>query len=95
MLKLLIEIDLGKPLLRGSNIKLETELVWVDFQYENLPNFYFYCGVVGHSERECAKKMEDSRNNVIYERQYGSWLRGQAAKRGKQEAPKEVKLVET
>lgn len=74
MLKLLVEIDLGKSLLRGSNITLETELVWVDFRYENLPNFCFYCGVVEHSERGCEKKMEDSRNNEICEGQYGQRL---------------------
>lgn len=39
--------------------------------------------------------MEDARNNVICEGQYGSWLRGQAARGGKQGAPQEVKLVGT
>lgn len=83
MLKLLTEIELGKPLLRGTKIRLDDQMVWVDFRYENLPIFYFYCGRIGHSERGCDHKMEDSRRNCINEGQYCSWLRAQQVKEGK------------
>lgn len=47
-MKLLVEIDLNKALLRGSKIKLDDEMIWVEFRYEQLPQFYFYCGKLGH-----------------------------------------------
>lgn len=56
VMKLLVDIDLGKPLLRGTKIKLETKTVWVDFRYEQLPTFCFYCRKVGHQERLCEEK---------------------------------------
>lgn len=55
-------------------------MVWVEFQYENLPTFYFYCG-----RRGCEHKIEDSRNNCICEGQYASWLRAQPIKGEKKE----------
>lgn len=48
MLKLLVEVKLDKPLLRETKIKMEKEVVWVDFKYEQLPTFCFYCGLIGH-----------------------------------------------
>lgn len=75
VLKLLVEVDLNKPLLRGIKIKLEDEQIWVDFSYEQLPMFCFYCGCIGHSERFCEMKMRDSRDGNVCEGQYGEWLR--------------------
>lgn len=34
ILKLFVEVDLEKPLLRGIKIRLEEASVWVDFKYE-------------------------------------------------------------
>lgn len=75
LLKLLVEINLNNPLLRGTKIKLENEMEWVDFQYEQLPSFCFYCGILGHQEKDCETKMTDSREDTICEGQYGEWLR--------------------
>lgn len=75
LLKLLVEIELDKASLRGTKIKLEGESYWVDFKYEMLPTFYFYCGIIGHSEKSCEMKMEDSRKSQVCEGQYGEWLR--------------------
>lgn len=47
-LKIFAEIDLNKPMMRGTKLKLDNESVWVDFRYEHLPIFCFYCGVIGH-----------------------------------------------
>lgn len=48
VLKILAEVQLNKPLLRGTKINQEEEMEWVDFKYEHLSGFYFYCGMVGH-----------------------------------------------
>lgn len=36
MLKLFVKVELDKPLLKGTKIKLENEFVSVDFRYEQL-----------------------------------------------------------
>lgn len=84
MLKLLVEIELNKPLLRGTKIKLDDELVWVDFRYEQLPNFCFYCRKIGHPEKNCERKMMDFRGNSICEGQYGGMAKSELTKRGKE-----------
>lgn len=39
----------------------------VMFKYEQLPFFFFYCRKIGHGEKMCGEKMQDSRNNVLVE----------------------------
>lgn len=56
MLKMLVVIELEKPLLKGAKIKLDDELVWVDFRYEHLPSFCFYYGRIGHPEKSYERK---------------------------------------
>lgn len=75
LLNLFVEINLDKPLMRGSKIKIKNEEVWVEFKYENLPVFCFYCGVVGHQERAWVVKLTDSREGKVCEGQYGEWMR--------------------
>ncbi|KAK6151112.1 hypothetical protein DH2020_016044 [Rehmannia glutinosa] len=69
-IKILVEVDLEKPLLRGTHIKLGEEAIWVEFKYENLQGFCFYCGKVGHMERGCLTKKEDINTNSINEGQF-------------------------
>lgn len=73
--KLLVEIDLMKPLIRGTKLRCKGDMKWVEFKYENLPIFCFYCGLVGHGKRKCARKIEDSKNLELHESQFGDWLR--------------------
>lgn len=75
IIKLLVDIKLDQPLMRGTKIKMEDKTVWVDFAYEHLPIFCFYCGYIGHPERSCQKKVNDARKNRICEGQYGDWMR--------------------
>lgn len=70
-LKILAEIDLNKPLLRGSKIQFQGKEVWVEFKYENLATFCFYCGRVGHAERTCSRRMCDAKERKVLEGQYG------------------------
>lgn len=73
--KLLVDVDLTKPLIRVTNISFEGEKRWVMFKYEQLPLFCFYCGKIGYRERNCGKKMTDSRISDMNKGQYGEWLR--------------------
>ncbi|CAA0840189.1 Unknown protein [Striga hermonthica] len=71
IVKILAEIRISEPLLRGTKIKLVTEEHWIEFRYENLLGFYFYCGRIGHSERQCEVKKDDIQRNVMKTEQYG------------------------
>ncbi|GER26493.1 gag-pol polyprotein, partial [Striga asiatica] len=48
----------------------------IEFKYENLLTFCFYCGKIGHNERQCESKREDLHRNVLRTWQFGEWLRG-------------------
>lgn len=43
-----VKLDVRRPLRRGMRLALnDHELVWVEFQYEKLPDFCFRCGLLG------------------------------------------------
>ncbi|KAM0837366.1 hypothetical protein ACQ4PT_061708 [Festuca glaucescens] len=42
----------------------------ISFKYEYLPDFCYYCGIIGHTEKACP-----TRNWREENRQYGPWLR--------------------
>lgn len=92
ILKLLVEIKLDCPLLRGSMITMGAEKYWVDFRYKQLPVFCFYCGTCGHQERSCIRKMDDAKEGIILEDQYGDWIRGSGATGGRKGGLGESKL---
>ena len=53
-LRVRINIDISKPLLRCSKLHYEGKWVgWVRLKYERLPNFCYWCGRVTHGERDC------------------------------------------
>lgn len=52
-------------------MKLADVLILVDFKYEKIPTFYFYCGILGHQKKYCGKKIEDAGKQMILEDQYG------------------------
>lgn len=49
--KILVELNLTKPLLRGTMLKYKHCELWVEFKYKLLPIFCFYCGIIGHKEK--------------------------------------------
>lgn len=74
-MKILASVNLEKPLLRGTKIQFSTKSVWVDFRYEHLAVFCYYCGRVGHLEKNCVLKRGDISSGSVKQDQYGEWLR--------------------
>lgn len=69
-----VSLDITKPLKRRMKIKRENgTFSWINFKYERLSTFCFVCGLIGHSDRDCAI-VYDNPAKVI-ERAYGVWLR--------------------
>lgn len=62
--KLLVEVYLTKPLVKGTKLRYNGKMRWVEFKYENLPLFCFYCGMVGHGERLCERKKRLPKNQI-------------------------------
>lgn len=60
ILKVKVHIDISKPIKKGANIGSRTDgVIWVNFRYEKLPQFCFYCGKVGHGEQGCSLSSSD------------------------------------
>ncbi|GER38816.1 RNA-directed DNA polymerase (reversetranscriptase)-related family protein [Striga asiatica] len=76
IVRILADINVLEPLPRGTFITLASEELWIDFRYENLLTFCFYCGRVGHNDRGCDLKKADIHNSSLSLGQYGEWLRG-------------------
>lgn len=49
------------------------EWSWVQFKYERLSTFCFVCGMLGHSDRDCAIMYAHPDKEIS--RAYGTWLR--------------------
>jgi hypothetical protein len=61
-LRIKIRLDIRKPLMRGVSVHVEKEgelqPLWCPVMYEYLPDFCFTCGIIGHIDRVCEKKLE-------------------------------------
>lgn len=39
---------------RGRRVRIrESTVTWVDFKYERLPIFCYWCGMMDHDKRDC------------------------------------------
>ena len=47
-LRVRVHVNLKKPILRDQILKLKDQSLWIPFQYEKLPKFYFSCGIINH-----------------------------------------------
>lgn len=78
-LRVKAEIDLKKPLKRGTVIKYQGKSLRVFFKYERLPNFCYICGRVGHQIKDCDEREghEDVDFDDIEEKDlpFGLWMR--------------------
>lgn len=74
-IKLLVELDITKPLQRGTKPQFRKQENWVDFRYEQLPDLCFYCGLISHNEKGCCKRKLDVAVNCLMVSQYGMWMK--------------------
>lgn len=55
-LRVLIDVDLYKPLARGRTINVGGDKLWIPIRYKKLPRFYFSCGCIAHGKGGRVKK---------------------------------------
>ena len=80
-LRLRMSIDISKPLSRGRVVRMgATEKGWVDFRYERLPIFCYWCCKLDHDDRDCPLSIKSNESLEFDERQYGSWLQADTEK---------------
>lgn len=72
-IRIRVKIDVSKSLKRMMKIKKKNqEESWLNFKYEKLPNFCFFCSIIGHSEKFCVKLYQFPDKNVLH--LFGTWL---------------------
>ncbi|KAM7462720.1 hypothetical protein LguiA_030841 [Lonicera macranthoides] len=73
-MRIRVSLDIRKSLKTRMKIQKEGEgSSWINFKYERLPGFCFFCGVIGHSDRFCELFIDFPNKNV--EKNFGVWLR--------------------
>lgn len=75
--KIKVLFNINNPIRAGMYIGNKVDGInWIDFRYENLPMFCFYCGLVGHNEENCSQKREEDPDNTREgTNPRGAWLR--------------------
>lgn len=70
-----ISFDLSRFLVPWAWIPFNTEYDWIEFKYEGLPNFYYYCCKITHQSRFC---LNFNGINIEFEGKhamFGEWIR--------------------
>ena len=54
-LRVRVVVNVSRPLNKGRKVLLGKDgEVWVNFRYEKMPNFCYWCGMVSHDAQECS-----------------------------------------
>lgn len=81
-LRFRVTIDITKPIRRMIQVTgPDGQEITVQLAYERLPNFCYYCGLIGHLVKDCHDCFEiiDDRGEVPVDKlAYGEWLRTHA-----------------
>ncbi|KAL5756425.1 hypothetical protein ACOSP7_020855 [Xanthoceras sorbifolium] len=72
-----LEVDVNKPLKRYVRVKLgePPSVVMMLLRYEKLLEYCFWCGLIGHSVRECVSVSYDPVKEGGDKARFGAWLR--------------------
>ena len=75
-LRIRVSMGITQPLCRGRRVRIRTSAAtWVDFRYERVPIFCYWCGKVDHDERDCYLWISSKETLRPEDKQFGPWLR--------------------
>ncbi|KAJ7942609.1 Zinc CCHC-type-like protein [Quillaja saponaria] len=78
IIKCLIQWDLQRKLRKSITAKgVFEETYIVKLQYEKLPTYCFFCGIIGHDERNCIAKIKLEMCGSDFPLQFDNTLRAQ------------------
>lgn len=74
-LRVRVSIDILELLCRGRKACIgSTSLTWVDFWYERLSIFCYWCEKLDRDDRDCSLWIQSKESLGLEDRQYGPWL---------------------
>lgn len=80
-LRIKVAIDVFRLLRAKMRLKKSGgEWMWIQFKYERLPSFCFYCGLIGHTDKFCEVMFDNPQGQVV--RNFDSSLRATLRKQG-------------
>ncbi|XP_075670183.1 uncharacterized protein LOC142639946 [Castanea sativa] len=73
-----VELDITKPLCRGRKVTFdEGKDGWVLFEYERLPTYYCWCGLLSHVGKDCDRWVRSKGTLASEDVQFGAWLKAE------------------
>ncbi|KAK7820275.1 hypothetical protein CFP56_038985 [Quercus suber] len=71
-----MKLDISQPLSRGRTIRMGgSKTGWVDFRYERLPIFCYWCRRIDHDDRDSPLWINSKESLGSKDKQFGPWLR--------------------
>ena len=68
-------IDINQPLCRSRFINMgDLDPLWISFQYERMPIFCYWCGLINHDKKDCKLWTDNGCTLNKNEQQCGPWL---------------------
>ena len=75
-IKVRIKLDIHQPLSRGRFVDIgNSEPLWISIQYEKMPIFCYWCGLLNHDDKDCKTWLDSDGTLNKDDQQYGLWLR--------------------
>lgn len=79
-----VNLPMEKAMKRGIKVKIgEAKPCWLPITYERLPSFCYWCGMLGHTHKDCTNLHEKEDNGEeVKENEfpYGDWMRASPMK---------------
>lgn len=76
LVRVQVELPLDKPIKRGGHVTLGSGTKhWVDYKYERLNKFCYYCGSLLHEQVDCASRQADEEAGSIKDGRFRPWLK--------------------
>ena len=98
-LRVRVDINISEPLCKGRMVRMGgPTLVWVDFCYERLPIFCYWCGKLDNDDRDCPLWIQSKESLGPKDKQFGPWLRAESKRLQRPlvaEAPKSLTRKKT
>ena len=69
-------VDISQPLCCGRVVTLDdSRELCVSFKYERLPNLYYWCGRLTHTDRDYDWWIESEGSLTDVDKEFGPWLK--------------------